>query len=312
VTPLRKRLLLVTGLILISSSFFLGNVLLKTALSSLESSSQLKVSYEEASINPFTGKVSLLDVSIQRPLPDFVDVAIPTLNIDIDISRTLGGSVYFDSVEMNQLNGRVITKNIPVPFTFSKCSLENFSPDHLVDGVLFNSAISGYIWQSNIEITSRNMTISPLPIDQLNRLFDSPITGFRSGLLSIATLSNWEVVDHTHSATLQIRLSGHRAFVPDSFSGLERLFASQLVAYVNRQKSMDFTAPIKLDRSTFTGDITQDFTSLFQTIGNSMIETLPSQFSNIKGSRHVNSNPLNLSNKHIQSIQEKLQSFLNE
>lgn len=311
-TSLSKRLLLLAGLCLITLSFLMGKILLSTSLSTLERTSQLSVTYAEASVNPFTGTALLTDVSITRPLPDFVDAKIPTLSLDINVVHTLRNSLQFTSVDLDGLSGRIISNNIAIPFSFSEVTLTNFFPDQLVDGILFNSSIIGHIWESSIAISSHNMTISSLPIEQLNTLLDSPITGFKSGLLSITTLKDWKVDGSRHHSPLQIRLSGHKAEVPKSLSALEKLVASQLVAYVNRQRSLSFQAPIVLDRASFNGDIDHDFSHLFETIGSSMIESLPSQLANVKGSRHVNKNPLNLSDKHIQSIQQKLQSFLSE
>lgn len=310
----RTRILLL-GLLLIGcilSPFIIGKALLRLSISSLKSSSQLEVTYTSAYANAFTGTVELRGVSITRPIPDFVDVTIPTVNIDLDTRKAVFGTTLFSTLELEGLEGRVISQNVSVPFEFSSVILKNFSPDHLVEGALFNSEVSGRVWSSSISITSQNITLSSLPIAEINALFDTPLTGFRSGLLSLSTLSRWAVKDTHYSTQLRIRLSGHKAEVPDNLSQLERLIASQLVAYVNRQKSLTFDAPITLDRSQLKGNAQHDFKIVFETIGTSMIEALPSQLSTVKGRDNISANPLNLSDKHIQSIQKKLQLFLND
>lgn len=309
----RRALIIVLCLLL----FFLlptilGKLLLSQSLSSIHSSTQLSINYDSAKVNTLKGVVMLKNVSITRSLPDFVDVSIPTVDLKIDILTTLSGQTQLKFVRLEGLEGRIISNNVSIPFQFTKVFLHDFSPDHVVEGLLFKSDISGHIWESSIAVSSENLTISSLPILHLNTLLNDPITGFRSGLLSISTVSNWAVEGHHYRTRLQIRLSGHQAEVPSYMTGIEKLLASQLVAYVNRQKSLSFEAPVQLDRSRLNGNSQHDFNYVFQTIGTSMIDTLPSQLANIKGNQHVNSNPLNLSDKHIQSIQKKLQSFLSD
>jgi len=308
----QKLLLGLTGLLIVFSPFIIGKVLLSLSLMSLKSSSQLSVTYESAYTNALTGKVKLQGVTLTRPVPNFVNVEVTKVDIDLDISKTLFGPARFTSLKLEGLEGRVIRNNVSVPFQFSRVLLKDFAPSELVEGALFNSEVSGQVWESSIEVTSQNMTISSLPIDKLNTLFDNPITGFKYGLLSISTLSGWDVEEPKYTTQLRIRLSGLKAEVPDTITGLEKLLASQLVAYVNRQKSLSFEAPTQLNREKFNGNDQHDFNYVFQTIGSSMIDALPSQFSNVKRSQNVSSNPLNLSDKHIQSIQKKLQSLLGE
>ncbi len=228
----------------------------------------IQIHSEQLDIHPLSRSLSLQLIQVHRDIPNFLDIQAKNLHFNIK-TKTL---------DIQILEGRIISQNIAIPFNFDRILMSPIRPNHLVNDLFFNSTIEGSIWESDVAITPQGFNLSFIPIDKINTLFDNALVLFSKGDLGIKTLSPWEKDGTLYTTQLQISVRNFKTRMPDGISGFQKIIVKQLLTYLKQKGTLLIDIPFQINPTHFNGQSAHDFDYVFKQLGLSLSKTVPRMF----------------------------------